>query len=147
MKKYLSILLLAISTIVFAQKSDLYSSYKLYDYGTIENAEIIKLKTESYLRKLIKFGFRIKKNEVTRSKIDIDFIIPNKNGINHVKANVVYEFEDDRYSASLYFPELYLTEKKKWIDLKDSEVNMKNIINVIEEIVYKDYQTEINSNF
>jgi len=147
MKKYLSILLLAISTIVFAQKSDLYSSYKLYDYGTIENAEIIKLKTESYLRKLIKFGFRIKKNEVTRSKIDIDFIIPNKNGINHVKANVVYEFEDDGYSASLYFPELYLTEKKKWIDLKDSEVNMKNIINVIEEIVYKDYQTEINSNF
>ncbi|MDR2230139.1 MAG: hypothetical protein LBE39_11790 [Flavobacteriaceae bacterium] len=147
MKKFLSIFLLTISLILYAQKSDLYSSYKLYDYGIIEDAEIIKLKTESYLRKLIKGGFRTKKNEVTRTKIDIDFIIPNKSGINHVKANIVYEFEDDGYSASLYFPELYLIEKKKWIDLKDSEVHMKNIINVIEEIVYKDYQTEINSNF
>ncbi|AQW91279.1 hypothetical protein [Elizabethkingia anophelis] len=147
MKKIISIFLLTISLILSAQKSDLYSSYKLYDYGSIENAEIIKLKTERYLRNLIRGGYIIKKKEVTQTKIDIDFIVPDEKGASYLKANLVYEFDNDGYSASMYFPELYLKEKKKWIDLKDSVSYMKKIINILEDITYKDYQTEINSNF
>ncbi|MDX8568502.1 hypothetical protein OZ668_10915 [Elizabethkingia sp. HX XZB] len=146
MKKFLSIFLLISSLILFAQKSELYSSYKLYDYGTIEDAEIIKMKTENYLRALINSGYKISKNEITKSKIDINFIYPIK-GIDNLKANIVYEFDKYGYSAALYFPKMYLKDKKKWIDLDESDPNMNKIIKILEDIVYKNYQTDINSNF
>ncbi|MDV3461830.1 hypothetical protein CMV04_12500 [Elizabethkingia anophelis] len=147
MKKIISFFILCISITLFAQDLDFYRSYKSYEYGRYETPELVKMKTELYLRKLILGGYKIKKNEVTQSKIDIDFIIPYSKGIDYVKANLVYEFNSYGYSAALYYPEMYLRNKKKWIDLKGNKTYMKNIIDIVEEIVYKDYQTEINSNF
>ncbi|MVW92399.1 hypothetical protein FCL53_10525 [Elizabethkingia meningoseptica] len=146
MKKILSVLLLIISLILTAQNSGLYTSNRIYEYGTYESPELIKMKTEKYLRNLIEAGYLIKKNEVTRSKIDIDFSILSKD-IEIVRSKVVYEFYKSGYSAFIFHPKMYMKEDKKWVFLKEDDIHLKQIIDIIEEIIYKDYQTDINSNF
>ncbi|WP_395762389.1 hypothetical protein [Elizabethkingia anophelis] len=146
MKKILFVFLLILFTISFAQNSGLYSSNRIYEYGKYETPELIKLKTEKYLQNLIKSGYLIRKNEVTKSKIDINLSLLNK-GIEIAKTKIIYEFYDSGYSVFMYHPQMYFKEKKKWIYLKDDDISLKKIIDVLEDIAYKDYQTEINSNF
>lgn len=144
--KYIIFLSVFISYFSFGQTSEIYTSDRSYSYPKYEDKELLKLKTESYILKIKNSGFSVKKNEVTQSKIDIDISIPLDNK-NVISFNIVYSFYDSFYSAALYGPKYYLAKNKDWIYLRPDNEKQKAMIDRIEELTYKQYQTEVNSNF
>ncbi|WP_284357548.1 hypothetical protein [Elizabethkingia anophelis] len=148
MKKIIFLLLFFLFNMSFSQESGdtLYKESRMYDYSTYESKELIKLKTENYLLDLIAAGFKIKKNEVTRDKIDINitYIINSNSSVNY---NVIYYFEDSYYNVRVFYPVCVFNKPKKLIDVDITNPNHRKLIDTIENLMFKNYQTYINSNF
>lgn len=138
MKKLIPLLLLLfVSIFTFGQTS------RDYEYGTYQDQDLIKLKTETYLIQLKRIGFEITKNEITNDKIDIDIKYKSKD--TYLKWNVVYLFLKNGYYVSYYSPVFFSKGKK--ISLKYDDENYSGLIEFLEDYTFKKYQNEMNSDF
>lgn len=148
MKKLLMLLALSVAILNFAQSDSikLYHTEKTYRYPAYEDKELLKLKTENYLIDLKRSGFSITKNEIELYKIDIDISTTTKDK-NIIKFNVVYMFFDTFYTVDLWSPKFYFAKKKKWKFLEKYSDDDYKLASIIEDIVFKNYQNEVNANF
>lgn len=148
MKKLLLLLTLSIAIFTFAQSDSIsiYHTERTYRYPKYEDKDLIKLKTENYLIDLKRSGFTITKNEIEEYKIDIDISTTTKDK-NIIRFNVVYMFFDTFYTVDLWSPKFYFAKTKKWILLEKYSDDDEKITSIIEDIVFKNYQNEINANF
>uniref|UniRef100_UPI001C892AF2 hypothetical protein n=1 Tax=Elizabethkingia meningoseptica TaxID=238 RepID=UPI001C892AF2 len=61
--------------------------------------------------------------------------------------NVIYYFEVSYYNVRVFYPVCVFNKPKKLIDVVITNPNHRKLIDTIENLMFKNYQTYINSNF
>lgn len=112
---------------------------KSYDYTKYQDRDLLKIKTEVFLRNLKSAGFIITKNEVTGYTIDI------KIKMNNTEFDTMFIFGESVYSVSYSNPVSNYRGKKVYLSRQDEK--QAKMIDLIEDLLFKFYINEVNSNF
>jgi len=118
-----------------------YHKSKTYNYLGYQDQDIVRLKTEKYIKLLIKKEFKVTKNQINENEIDIDY------QMNILKFNVVYKFNESNFTVDLWFPKVYNPKKKEWIYIREENDYDKKLLELVENFSFKHYENEVFSNF
>lgn len=149
MKKILILLLFSIfSNPIFSQEKDIviYHSDKKYDYTKFYDKDLVKMKTEGYIRQLKNQGFIITKNQIKEYKFDID-VSTEFDDKNTITFNLVFSFYDSFYTVDLWNPKVYIAKKKQWINIDKNNPGHNKLIEAIEKLSFTEYENDVNANF
>ncbi|WP_126654069.1 hypothetical protein [Chryseobacterium aureum] len=148
MKYIFALIFLIFSIITFSQEQDneIYHSEKKYEYTKFDDKDLVKMKTELYIRRLKNEGFVINKNQIKEYKFDINVSNEFKDK-NILSFNLVFSFFDTFYTVDLWSPKIYIAKKKQWISINKINPEYDKLREAIEKLSFDEYENDVNANF
>lgn len=139
MKKLIFAVALSFSAFMFAQKQPIRN---IYPYTAVNNAQLVKAKTDLFILNVIAAGIQMNKNSVGNDHIDLNMLMPYKDG--KISSRIRYDFLKEGYVVSLSHTKLLPTKGKEILINNDADPNHKKILDSIQKLIFDAYQKELN---